>query len=573
MGRPFPRRILALDRTSGGDIYVKVMEAESKATIGIYATLSYCRGLELPCLLSTDNHTDRLSGIQWTELPQTFQDAIRYCLELEVFYLWIDALCIIQDDPEDWQIQSAMMASIYENSYITLAATTSDCVSSGCFQKKSTAYKERSLEVSGTGGHVSQIFIRQRISHWDVPSTSASKRDNPLLSRGWAFQERILSPRVLHFCKHELVWECGQETFCECGSISGAQNLKRQFALAARLQSEEETLKSEKHDGRSSLSQISSSQRVDLHCLQDSEAMSEAVNQWHNIVEQFSELELSREKDSLPALSGLAERMSPFLGNYLAGLWTRSFLWNLCWRVDMLVFGPQRPAEYRGPSWSWVSTKPKVAFWTEEELTPRLIVAEPNRRYTGHRRAASRFTSSAHDSRAQVLRNQRAPVLDIISCTVDIAGKNKYGEVSSTLLLVEGNLTSSKLRRHCEFYIPNSALRSRFGVRDGSASVPPSFEVDVECVGETAPESETEFRLPFFADHILDQDGGHRMDGSEVAFLLNVLPNIWLVLSKTSLKLSRDTCIFRRIGILKISHVGYGVEVMRGSQRTRVAII
>lgn len=91
----------AMGRNSGGDICAKVMEVENKATIGIYAALSHCWGLELPCVLSMDNQTNRLSGIQWTELPQTFQDAIRYFLELGVFYLWIDALCIIQDDPED----------------------------------------------------------------------------------------------------------------------------------------------------------------------------------------------------------------------------------------------------------------------------------------------------------------------------------------------------------------------------------------------------------------------------------------------------------------------------------------
>lgn len=294
------------------------------------------------------------------------------------------------------------MASIHENSYITLAATASDCGSSGCFQKKSIAYKERYLEVSGTGGQVSQIFIRQLISHLAIPSTSVSKRENPLLSRGWVFQKRILSHRVLHFSKHELVWECGQETLCECGSISGAQNLKLQFALAAGLQGVEETPRTEKRDERSSFSQISSSQRVDFHSLQDSKAMSEAVNQWHNIVELYSEPELTKDKDSLPALSGLAERMAPFLGNYLAGLWTRSFLSDLCWRTNTLVFRPQRPAEYRGPSWSWVSTKAKVTFWTEEEITAYFTIAETNGEYTGHRRATSRLSSSAHDSRAQV---------------------------------------------------------------------------------------------------------------------------------------------------------------------------
>lgn len=236
MERPFPKRILALDSNSCGDICVKVMEVENTATLGIYATLSHCWGLELACVMSTGNRTDRLRGIPWKELPRTFQDAVRYCLELEISYLWIDALCIIQDDPEDWQIQSARMASIYENSYITLAATSSDCGSSGCFQERSMAHKGRSLEVQIANGQVYQVLIRQTIPHchWTVPLTSSSKQENPLLSRGWVFQERILSPRTLHFYREELVWECGQETVSECGGIPKTRNLKLQFAFAAK---------------------------------------------------------------------------------------------------------------------------------------------------------------------------------------------------------------------------------------------------------------------------------------------------------------------------------------------------
>jgi hypothetical protein len=562
MERPFPKRILALDRNSGGDISVKVLEVENKVIFGIYATLSHYWGPEMPCVLSTEDRTNRLCGIPWTELPQTFQDAIRYCLALGVFYLWIDALCIIQDDPGDWQIQSAMMGSIYENSYITLAATASDCGSSGCFQKESIVYKERSLEVSRTGGQVYQVLIRQLTPHWAVPSTSESKRDNALLSRGWVFQERILSPRVLHFCKHELVWECGQETLCECGSIPKTRSLKLQFALAARLQGAEEVPKLEQRDERSNSPQISSSQRMDFHSVEESGILSDAINQWHAIVEQYSILKLTRDRDSLPALSGLAERMAPFLGEYLAGLWKRSFLSDLCWRVDKLAFGPQRPAEYRGPSWSWISTKAEVAFWTQEEITPRVTVAEP---YATHSRD-TRFGSSAHDSRAQAFLNHRAPALDIISCTVDIGRRNKYGEVSSTLLLVDGNLKASKLWEVPAISFRNSAL-------------PPSFEVEVEFLSQTSPGLEMDptrvdsWRLPFFADYILSNERGHRVDGSELVFLLSISPTICLVPSKTSLRLSRDTCIFLRIGILKVPQYRYAVAVMRGLQRTRVAII
>lgn len=564
MGRPFPTRLLALNRNPGGGIYVKVMEVENKDSLGIYATLSHCWGVELPCVLSTENRTNRLCGIPWTELPQTFQDAIRYCLELEISYLWIDALCIIQDDPEDWQIQSARVTTIYENSYITLAATSSDCDSSGFLQQRSAAYKERSLKVPISGGQVTQILIRRCIPHWSFPPTSSSKRENPLLSRGWVFQERILSPRVLHFCKQELVWECGQETVCECGSKPKTQNLKLQFALAARLPNTEEYSQSEQRDEGSSASQINSMQLIDFDSAQESGAPREAINQWHGIVEQYSALDLTKDKDGLPALSGLAERMAPFLGDYLAGLWRRSLLFDLCWRVDKLVYGPQTPVEYRGPSWSWVSTKATVAFWTQEEITPRLTVAEPNQSHSRHRMATLRPSSSVQGSRSQAFRNQRAAAPDIVSCTVDTYGKNKYGEISSAVLIVDGYLKESRVGQLDSFFPRTSA-------------VPPSFGVMVECRDETGGGRDgfAEWSLPFFPDYILSSGGSQGILSSGVHFILTISPNVCLVLLKTSLRLSRDTFIFRRIGILKLSyeHVRYGVDLIGGLQRTRVAII
>lgn len=596
MDRPFPKRILAFEKTSGGDIIVKVMNVGPGDKMGIYATLSHCWGVELPCVLTTDNLRSRQHGIPWMELPQTFQDAIQYCLELQISYLWVDALCIMQNDPEDWQDQSAKMADIYQNSYINLAATASDCGSSGCFPKTSRAYKERYLETPNTRGGYYQILIRQVISHWAVSPTLLSKSENPLLSRGWVFQERVLSPRVLHFCKHELVWECGQESLCECGSLPKTRNLKLQFALAARLRGVEGSAPSELLQLRSQLmdsslwrSMASVSQASEHHSAEALAAlrladamrviMPQATDQWHGIVEQYSALELTKDKDRLPALSGLAERMSPFLGEYCAGLFRTSFVSDLCWRVEKLVPGLQRSAAYGGPSWSWVCTKAKVSFWTEGEITPRLTVPVPDPRDIRHRWATSILTSNAYGPWDTAWRHYGAAALNIISCTVDRNGKNTYGEVSSALLLVKGNLKASKI------WVDTMEIADSF--------VPPSFEVELERGDETSHGVEmasginmevgikmnpgvASWRFPFFPDYNLSSDGPYKISTSDIVFLLDISPNICLVLSRTSLKLSQDTFIFRRIGILKLPvelQVVYGIDVMRDSQRTRVAII
>ncbi|KAI0967648.1 heterokaryon incompatibility protein-domain-containing protein [Xylaria arbuscula] len=112
-----PSRILAIERAFNGEILVNL--AETPTEFGKYAALSHCWGKQLSCTTTLGNINERKYGIPWTELPATFQDAILYCIELEIHYLWIDALCILQDSSIDWQVESSRMAQIYQNSYIT----------------------------------------------------------------------------------------------------------------------------------------------------------------------------------------------------------------------------------------------------------------------------------------------------------------------------------------------------------------------------------------------------------------------------------------------------------------------
>jgi hypothetical protein len=93
------------------------------------------------------------------------------------------------------------MADIYQNSYITLAATASKDDMGGLYPDTHTAVTaEYELYTNGLTG----IRVRKKVRHWTWPPTKASSELYPLLSRGWAFQERILSPRTLHFCKKRI---------------------------------------------------------------------------------------------------------------------------------------------------------------------------------------------------------------------------------------------------------------------------------------------------------------------------------------------------------------------------------
>lgn len=102
-----------------------------------YITLSHCWGGTLTpehCTM-TDNLAARKLGIAFDSLPCTFQDAITITRRLGIRYLWIDALCILQDSKVDWAEESVKMATVYDNSFLTIAASASANKSGGCFRK------------------------------------------------------------------------------------------------------------------------------------------------------------------------------------------------------------------------------------------------------------------------------------------------------------------------------------------------------------------------------------------------------------------------------------------------------
>lgn len=223
-----PRRVLAFHASPEGHVVVKLQEDVQGR--GQYAALSHCWGEQQTCTTTKYTLEQRKTGITWEHIPQTFQDSIVYCLKLGINHLWIDALCILQDDVEDWQSESAKMADIYQNSYITLAATVAKDSNVGCWTTTEETRPE--YELSAVPESFPRVLVRERLYHWTDPLTDASMSRYPLISRGWVFQERILSPRILHFCGQELVWECGGLTACECGCIDPKRSIKQQFVSA-----------------------------------------------------------------------------------------------------------------------------------------------------------------------------------------------------------------------------------------------------------------------------------------------------------------------------------------------------
>ena len=155
-----------------------------------YIALSHCWG-KAPIVRTTkDTLSRRRQGIDTSLLPPAFQDAILIARRLEVRYLWIDSLCIIQDDELDWQTESAKMSTIYQNALLTISAGLSGH-GGDCFTKTPWLGHQKSVELTPVRV---QGFFNIELVH------SPKSQD---LSHTWYFED---SASTVHGNPNDMKW-------------------------------------------------------------------------------------------------------------------------------------------------------------------------------------------------------------------------------------------------------------------------------------------------------------------------------------------------------------------------------
>ena len=324
--------------------------------------------------LLQSNITQMQDGIEMNSLSQTFQDAINISRDLGIFYLWIDALCIIQDDEIDWATESADMGNVYAGAVLNLSGTAAiDCL-----------YDQRSLRPPLS------CYVRLLIDGQSLGFTVYNNylwhnevAEAPLSKRAWVLQERLLSPRILHFGKSQSYWECAQYSSSElfpCGNLGSMWNtaFKQNFASVLNFP--------------------------------DSATTEEVHKLWSEVVEMYSRCSLTVGTDKLVAISSIAARLHRKLGKrYLAGLWESFLEQDLLWQRDHREEGCRlRPRPYRAPSWSWASIDAGV-------------IQQPNR-----------------DEEAKTL-------FKLLNAKVQMGHCNKFGHVSDAVLSIACSLAAGYL--------------------------------------------------------------------------------------------------------------------------------
>jgi hypothetical protein len=195
--------------------YVRLHETVNE-TGAVYIALSHCWGAA-STVPQTNMHNIVLHKglIPDAVLSKTFKHAIEVTRGLGVRYLWIDSLCIIQGSAEDWTREAARMGQVYSQAALTLAAVSSTNGQGGLFQTPDL----REIRMQYGPRNVFGCWLRLPFKD-DLYSTllnansMAREYTLPLLTRKWAFQERLLSRRIAYFAEEELAWECRTSTHC-----------------------------------------------------------------------------------------------------------------------------------------------------------------------------------------------------------------------------------------------------------------------------------------------------------------------------------------------------------------------
>ncbi|KAM0228022.1 hypothetical protein ACHAPO_011048 [Fusarium lateritium] len=336
-----------------------------------YVAMSYSWGSGYNATLCLENIHDFQKEIPAESLPNTIQDAIAITKTLGYEYIWIDALCIIQDSKEDWTEQSSMMGDIYGSAAFTLAAAGNPNVK----DKISCRRDPRAIRPCVANIKPNTRYLGLSYP-WAIYPNQPERllfntiNESPLSRRAWALQELLVSPRTLIFGPKQMVWSCTTVEASETFPLG----LDPKFSTPLN----EDT----------SLSHLR--QKL-MGMSKEDESPSEF---WNSFIFRYTRAKLTVGSDTLVALQGIVERIISIAGtdndpngvprklDYVAGLWyDRNFQRSLLWRPKSGL-PRRRPDTYRAPSWSWASLDGEIDsydeyipwIWNQKDVELAIIV-------------------------------------------------------------------------------------------------------------------------------------------------------------------------------------------------------
>ncbi|EXF82053.1 neutral/alkaline non-lysosomal ceramidase [Colletotrichum fioriniae PJ7] len=416
-----------------------------------YATLSYCWGPEDDTLQQAKTTkatmSAHLKGIPLSSMSPVVRDTVRVCRALGIQYLWVDALCIIQEDKADWDRESHMMGKVYYSCLVTICPVSSRSCIQGYLGPR-----PQGLDVAFQSSHHEHIRGTYTLVH---SSTDVDENDDrwprpgPLKvdlnrssweKRGWTFQERLLSPRLIMFGSSMSYFAC--ETVAK--SETGYQVTDiLQMSLRSTLEKAFGEVGDEMNHSAKSIN--------GLYDIWDGTVINITTKIW-----TFPE-------DTFAGIAGLAQGFATITGDtYLAGLWKNQLHQQLLWEgsrpktsdLPSFVHNLQHPDPYIAPSWSWASQK----IYVEEFCQPH---------YTAP--SGSEVAASA-SPRKETQPSHNCPEVSLIDHRMDFQGRNPFGPLSGAYLQLKGktcpfpsDVERQAVRRHEDVRLSYSQFSGGIG--------------------------------------------------------------------------------------------------------------
>jgi len=357
----------------------------SNGCFGDWVTLSYCWGSFDSVKTTTATLKEHQASLPFESLPPLFRDAILLTRRFNYRYLWIDALCILQDSEPDWRAEAANMGYIYRNSALTIAAEcSSDPTESILDTSRETSY------------HVKLPCIAEarKINGFIFPHPINAGEKGPWKTRAWTLQEDVLSPRVLRWTKKQLEWDCRTVSCSEEDNTGDCDFLE---------------LKGSEHFKQICLSQDHLMQRLYRNLDLDVDVSTcDPLGIWSLILVNFVSRNVTHNTDRLPAISGVAKEVARHTRQtYKAGLWEEEIHTELLWSTSGNATR-LHDYNYIAPSWSWAS----LNFSSKD---------------------CHLYHQSGRDNRHNILRLAR-----VLSIDVSYVGTDEFGQVASARLSIWG---------------------------------------------------------------------------------------------------------------------------------------
>lgn len=354
----------------------KVVGATTKEK---YVALSYVWGQQTVPLLTLDTlaHYYSPGGLESSAMPRTMSDAMHLVRSIGMRYLWIDSLCILQDDEDDKQSQLAIMDQIYRCSSLLIVAAAGDSADAGLpGLHESTRKAWQCIEsIDGIEFISAQPGVQGAIARscWN--------------SRGWTLQEAALSRRALVFTEHQVYWSCQLDGWREDRTIESS-------LYSLRLEAGDSLWGSLMDPRRARC-------RTNLYC-------------WH--VEHFSRRRFTEQGDVLWAFNGILKRLRPrFVDGFIWALPYERLDAVLLWteqsrcghshpRRDLVTVDEDGLHAFPYPSWCWLSTTGEASF---KDTCGDSIVSEVEwHKPIGYTRAAAEFAID-HEELISRVQSQR----------------------------------------------------------------------------------------------------------------------------------------------------------------------